>query len=151
LKFIQDFSLFRVQFRQVWCICIEYQGISLNYLKQLSQYTLGSIFLKCSKKSIIFHKFALLFIPDQVSLIIWWIVESLSSSRYESECWTLMRPSLMPLIGILEVLHLYKPSEIFRHKTSHMVLSNIFLEDKHNILLHLSIFYEYQQFWFKTH
>ena len=38
-------------------------------------------------------------------------------------------------------------SEIFRHKTSHMVLSIIFLEDKHNILLHLSIFYEYQQFF----
>jgi hypothetical protein len=37
-------------------------------------------------------------------------------------------------------------SEIFRHKTSHMVLSIIFPEDKHNILLHLSIFYEYQQF-----
>ena len=28
-----------------------------------------------------------------------------------------------------------------------MVLSIIFLEDKHNILLHLSIFYEYQQFF----
>jgi hypothetical protein len=27
-----------------------------------------------------------------------------------------------------------------------MVLSIIFLEDKHTILLHLSIFYEYQQF-----
>jgi hypothetical protein len=40
-----------------------------------------------------------------------------------------------------------KKSEIFRHKTSHMVLSTIFLEDKHNILLHLSIFYEYQQFF----
>ena len=38
-------------------------------------------------------------------------------------------------------------SEIFRHKTSHMVLSIIFLEDKHKILLHLSIFYEYQQFF----
>jgi hypothetical protein len=37
--------------------------------------------------------------------------------------------------------------EIFRHKTSHMVLSIIFLEDKHKILLHLSIFYEYQQFF----
>ena len=36
-------------------------------------------------------------------------------------------------------------SEIFRHKTSHMVLSTICLEDKHNILLHLSILYEYQQ------
>jgi hypothetical protein len=36
---------------------------------------------------------------------------------------------------------------IFRHKTSHMVLSIIFLEDKHKILLHLSIFYEYQQFF----
>jgi hypothetical protein len=38
-------------------------------------------------------------------------------------------------------------SEIFRHKTSHMVLSIIFLEDKHKILLHLSIFHEYQQFF----
>ena len=38
-------------------------------------------------------------------------------------------------------------SEIFRHKTSQMVLSIIFLEDKHNILLHLSILYEYQQFF----
>jgi hypothetical protein len=28
-----------------------------------------------------------------------------------------------------------------------MVLSIIFLEDKHDILLHLSIFYEYQQFF----
>jgi hypothetical protein len=28
-----------------------------------------------------------------------------------------------------------------------MVLSIIFLEDKHNILLHLSMFYEYQQFF----
>ena len=37
-------------------------------------------------------------------------------------------------------------SEIFRHKTSHMVLSIIFLEDKHKIL-HLSIFYEYRQFF----
>ena len=37
-------------------------------------------------------------------------------------------------------------SEIFRHKTSHMVLSIIFLEDKHKMLLHLSILYEYQQF-----
>jgi hypothetical protein len=33
------------------------------------------------------------------------------------------------------------------HKTSHMVLSIIFLEDKHKMLLHLSIFYEYQQFF----
>ena len=32
-------------------------------------------------------------------------------------------------------------------KTSHMVLSIIFLEDKHKILLHLSISYEYQQFF----
>ena len=38
-------------------------------------------------------------------------------------------------------------SEIFRHKTSHMVLSIIFLENKHKIVLHLSIFYEYQQFF----
>ena len=38
-------------------------------------------------------------------------------------------------------------SEIFRHKTSHMVLSIIFLEDKHKIVLHLSIFHEYQQFF----
>jgi hypothetical protein len=28
-----------------------------------------------------------------------------------------------------------------------MVLSIIFLEDKHEMLLHLSIFYEYQQFF----
>jgi hypothetical protein len=28
-----------------------------------------------------------------------------------------------------------------------MVLSNIFLEDEHTIVLHLSIFYEYQQFF----
>jgi hypothetical protein len=42
---------------------------------------------------------------------------------------------------------IYIYSEIFRHKTSHMVLSIIFLEDKHKILLHLSIFYEYQQFF----
>jgi hypothetical protein len=34
--------------------------------------------------------------------------------------------------------------EIFRHETSHMVLSIIFLEDKHKFVLHLSIFYEYQ-------
>jgi hypothetical protein len=40
-----------------------------------------------------------------------------------------------------------KFTEISRHKTSHMVLSIIFLEDKHKILLHLSIFYEYQQFF----
>ena len=38
-------------------------------------------------------------------------------------------------------------SEIFCHKTSHMVLSIIFLEKVYNILLHLSIFYEYQQFF----
>ena len=37
-------------------------------------------------------------------------------------------------------------SEIFRHKPSHMVLSIIFLEDNHKIVLHLSILYEYQQF-----
>jgi hypothetical protein len=30
---------------------------------------------------------------------------------------------------------------------SHMVLSIIFLEEKHKIVLHLSIFYEYQQFF----
>jgi hypothetical protein len=40
-----------------------------------------------------------------------------------------------------------KQPEIFRHKTSHMVLSIIFLEGKHKILLHLSILYEYQQFF----
>jgi hypothetical protein len=38
-------------------------------------------------------------------------------------------------------------SEIFSHKTSHMVLSIIFLEEKDNMWLHLSIFYEYQQFF----
>jgi hypothetical protein len=31
--------------------------------------------------------------------------------------------------------------------TSHMVLSILFLEDKHKIVLYLSIFYEYQQFF----
>jgi hypothetical protein len=31
-----------------------------------------------------------------------------------------------------------------------MVLSIIFLEDKHKIVLHLTIFYEYQQFFFNT-
>ena len=36
---------------------------------------------------------------------------------------------------------------IFRYRTSHMVLSIIILEDKHKIVLHLSIFYEYQQFF----
>jgi hypothetical protein len=35
----------------------------------------------------------------------------------------------------------------FRHKTSQIILSIIFLEDKHKMLLHLSIFYEYQQFF----
>jgi hypothetical protein len=30
---------------------------------------------------------------------------------------------------------------------NYFILSIIFLEDKHNILLHLSIFYEYQQFF----
>jgi hypothetical protein len=49
--------------------------------------------------------------------------------------------------GILLIIDLNKKSEIFRHKTSHMVLSIIFLEDKHNILLQLSILYEYQQFF----
>ena len=34
-----------------------------------------------------------------------------------------------------------------RKFTSHMVLSIIFLEDKNTSLLHLSIFYEYQQFF----
>jgi hypothetical protein len=38
-------------------------------------------------------------------------------------------------------------SEIFRHETSQIILSIIFLEDKHKHLLHLSIFYEYQQFF----
>jgi hypothetical protein len=38
-------------------------------------------------------------------------------------------------------------SEIFRHKTSHMVLSIILLEDRHKSVLHLSIFYEYQHFF----
>jgi hypothetical protein len=47
----------------------------------------------------------------------------------------------------LQLVNLHRNREIFRHKTSHMVLSIIFLEDKHNILLHLSIFYEYQQFF----
>jgi hypothetical protein len=46
------------------------------------------------------------------------------------------------------ITFLNKYTEIFRHKTSHMVLSIIFLEDKHKMLLHLSIFYEYQQIFF---
>jgi hypothetical protein len=33
------------------------------------------------------------------------------------------------------------------HKSSHMVLSIIFIENTHKVLLHLSIFYEYQQFF----
>jgi hypothetical protein len=47
----------------------------------------------------------------------------------------------------MHVIEIYVKSEIFRHKTSHMVLSIIFHEDKHNISLHLSIFYEYRQFF----
>ena len=47
----------------------------------------------------------------------------------------------------LQLVNLHRNRRYFRHKTSHMVLSIIFLEDKHKILLHLSIFYEYQQFF----
>ena len=55
--------------------------------------------------------------------------------------------SLKLPVGVspLQLVDIQK-SEIFRHKTSHMVLFIIFLENKHNMLLHLSIFYEYQQF-----
>jgi hypothetical protein len=57
--------------------------------------------------------------------------------------------SLKLPVGVspLQLVNLHRKAEIFRHKTSHMVLSIIFLEDKHKILLHLSIFYEYQQFF----
>jgi hypothetical protein len=47
----------------------------------------------------------------------------------------------------VEVAAVTRNREIFRHKTSHMVLFIIFLEGKHKIVLHLSIFYEYQQFF----
>ena len=50
-------------------------------------------------------------------------------------------------VSLLQLVKFTLKSEIFRHKTSHMVLPIIFLEDKHKILLHLSIFYEYQQFF----
>ena len=51
-------------------------------------------------------------------------------------------------VSPLQLVNLHRSRRyFFRHKTSHMVLSIIFLEDKHNILLHLSIFYEYQQFF----
>ena len=42
---------------------------------------------------------------------------------------------------------LVQSSKTIYYYQSHMVLSIIFLEDKHQILLHLSIFYEYQQFF----
>jgi uncharacterized membrane protein YqjE len=37
-----------------------------------------------------------------------------------------------------------------RHKTSHLVLSIIFLEDEHKILLHLSIFFMSINIFFNT-
>ena len=49
-------------------------------------------------------------------------------------------------VSPLQLVNLHRNRRyIFRHKTSHMVLSIIFLEDKHKIVLHLSIVYEYQQ------
>ena len=51
-------------------------------------------------------------------------------------------------VSPLQLVNLHRNRRyIFRHKTSHMVLSIIFLEDKHKIVLHLSILYEYQQFF----
>jgi hypothetical protein len=47
----------------------------------------------------------------------------------------------------LQLVNLHIKRRYFRYKTSHMVLSIIFLKDKHKIVLHLSIFYEYQQFF----
>ena len=57
--------------------------------------------------------------------------------------------SLKLHVGVspLQLVKFTLKSEIFRHKTSHMVLSIIFLEDKHKIILHLSIFYDFQQFF----
>jgi hypothetical protein len=50
-------------------------------------------------------------------------------------------------VSPLQLVNLHRNRRYFVIKTSHMVLSIIFLEDKHNILLYLSIFYEYQQFF----
>jgi hypothetical protein len=55
-----------------------------------------------------------------------------------------MKKTILNILTNLELLFFLLL--IFRHKTSHMVLSIIFLEDRHKMLLHLSIFYEYQQF-----
>ena len=56
--------------------------------------------------------------------------------------------SLKLPVGIspLQLVNLHRNRRYFVIKL-HMVLSIIFLEDKHNIVLHLSIFYEYQQFF----
>ena len=48
-------------------------------------------------------------------------------------------------VSPLQLVNLHRNRRYFVIK--HMVLSIIFLEDKHKILLHLSIFYEYQQFF----
>ena len=56
--------------------------------------------------------------------------------------------SLKLPVGVspLQLVNLHRNRRYFVIKL-HMVLSIIFLEDKHKILLHLSIFYEYQQFF----
>jgi hypothetical protein len=48
-------------------------------------------------------------------------------------------------VSALQPVNLHRNRRYFviKHHTYHI----IFLEDKHNILLHLSIFYEYQQFF----
>ena len=46
-------------------------------------------------------------------------------------------------VSPLQLVNLHRNRRYFVIK--HMVLSIIFLEDKHKIVLHLSIFYEYQQ------
>ena len=56
--------------------------------------------------------------------------------------------SLKLPVGVspLQLVNLHRNRRYFVIKL-HMVLSIIFFEDKHKILLHLSIFYEYQQFF----
>jgi hypothetical protein len=50
------------------------------------------------------------------------------------------------ILAILVRLFCFNGHKSFNYLASYMVVSIIFLEDKHKILLHLSIFYEYQQF-----
>ena len=74
-------------------------------------------------------------------------------TEYRKTKWSifsLLNTSLKLPVGVspLQLVNLHRNRRyIFRHKTSHMVLSIIFLEDKHKIVLHLSILYEYQHFF----